>query len=175
MKLVKGRTLAELLAGRSSPGEDLPRFLAIFDQICQTMANAHAHGVIHRDLKPSNVMVGAFGEVQVMDWGFAKVLHAGGVSDERIAKTHQTVSVINTQLSAGTDTREVGSNTEAGTVLGTPAYMAPEQARGKVSLVDARADVFGLGAILCKIVTGQPPFAGTKAEAMRKAQTAWRT
>ena len=78
MKLVKGQTLATLLARRSSPGDDLPRFLSIFEAVCRTVAYAHARGVIHRDLKPSNVMVGGFGEVQVMDWGLAKVLPKDG-------------------------------------------------------------------------------------------------
>ena len=82
MKLVKGRTLAQLLAERPDPGDELPRFLGIFEQVCQTVAYAHARGVIHRDLKPSNIMVGGFGEVQVMDWGLAKVLREGGVADE---------------------------------------------------------------------------------------------
>jgi serine/threonine-protein kinase len=76
MELVKGRTLAELLQERSSPAHDLPRFLGFFQQVCQAVAYAHSKGVIHRDLKPGNVMVGAFGEVQVMDWGLAKVLNA---------------------------------------------------------------------------------------------------
>src|SRR5262249_4604459 len=74
MKLVQGRTLDALLSRRASPAEDLPRLLLVFEQIAQTLAFAHAKGVIHRDLKPSNIMVGAFGEVQVMDWGLAKVL-----------------------------------------------------------------------------------------------------
>src|SRR5262249_9797003 len=74
MKLVKGRTLEDLLDERKAPSQDLPRFLGIFEQVCQTVAYAHARGAIHRDLKPANVMVGRFGEVQVMDWGLAKLL-----------------------------------------------------------------------------------------------------
>src|SRR5262245_14041881 len=78
MKLVKGRTLADLLRERADPSERRGHFLAIFEQVCQAVGYAHAHRVIHRDLKPGNVMVGAFGEVQVMDWGLAKVLPADG-------------------------------------------------------------------------------------------------
>ena len=79
MKLVKGQTLAQLLAARGEASQDRPRLLGIAVQVCQTLAYAHAKGVIHRDLKPANIMVGAFGEVQVMDWGLAKVLDACGV------------------------------------------------------------------------------------------------
>ncbi len=174
MKLVKGKTLAALLAARQEAADDRTKFVGIFAQICQTLAYAHARGVIHRDLKPANVMVGAFGEVQVMDWGLAKVLKEGGVADEKASQERQRpeVSIIQTQRSSGSDTPEFGSNTQAGSVLGTPAYMAPEQARGAVDLVDTRADVFGLGALLCEILTGRPPFTGKNAEAMRKAQTA---
>src|SRR5262249_400758 len=107
---------------------------------------AHSKGVIHRDLKPANIMVGAFGEVQVMDWGLAKVL---GAQEEPA------------EVSAVVTTRAEGLSTQAGSVLGTYAYMPPEQACGEVAQLDARADVFGLGAMLCTILTGRPPYLGT--------------
>jgi serine/threonine protein kinase len=162
MKLVKGKTLASLLAQRKAPGDDHAHLLGIFEQVCQTMAYAHSRGVIHRDLKPANVMVGAFGEVQVMDWGLAKVLAEGGTADEqRSLDRHQDVSIIRTQRSTGSDTPgAVGSQTNVGSVMGTPAYMPPEQALGETDRLDERADVFGLGAILSEILTGKPPYIG---------------
>jgi tetratricopeptide (TPR) repeat protein len=171
MKLVKGQTLARLLEARTDPGQELPKLLQVFGQVCQAVGYAHARGVIHRDLKPANIMVGAFGEVLVMDWGLAKVLRRGGVEDERGGQRRQeAVNEVQTARSGGT--AEGGSDTQAGSVLGTPGYMAPEQARGDRDLVDERADVFGLGATLCEILTGKPPFSGRNPEALRKAQTA---
>ncbi len=166
MKLVKGRTLSSLLAERPDPARDLPRFLAVFESVCQTMAYAHARGVIHRDLKPSNVMVGSFGEVQVMDWGLAKVLPRGGAADDAHAgMTRPSETVIATAQSATDSDRS-----QAGSVLGTPSYMAPEQARGEVDRLDERCDVFALGSILCELLTGHPAFTGrSSGEVQRKA------
>ena len=163
MKLVKGETLAKLLADRKSAADERGKFIGIFEQICQTMAYAHSRRVIHRDLKPANIMVGAFGEVQVMDWGLAKVLSTGGVADEKRAKQKlQDQSIIQTMRSKGSDIPGAfgsnGSDTQMGSVMGTPAYMPPEQALGEIDQLDQRADVFGLGAILTEILTGKPPY-----------------
>jgi serine/threonine-protein kinase len=166
MKLIRGRTLTQLLQERPSPTHDLPRFLAIFGQLCETIAYAHSRHILHRDLKPSNVMVGAFGEVQVMDWGLAKVLGSPPTSATGIQPDDS---------SAFAPVRTAGEDlaTHAGAILGTPAYMAPEQARGEIERLDERADVFGLGAILCVLLTGKPPYVGsTKAEVYRQAKEA---
>jgi serine/threonine-protein kinase len=167
MKLVKGHTLAQLLDQRGDPAVELPRFLSIFESVCQTMAYAHSRGVIHRDLKPSNVMVGSFGEVQVMDWGLAKVLPRGGVVDDATAGKTREATVIATARSGDDSDLDLS---RAGSVMGTPCYMAPEQARGEVDLVDERADVFALGSILCEILTGDPAVTGRNSgEIQRKA------
>ena len=133
MKLVKGRTLAVLLAERSGSADDQPRLLGIFAQVCLTMAYAHARGVIHRDLKPANIMVGSYGEVLVMDWGLAKVLPQGGVADDEEAGRIRHQTVIQTGRSA-TD----ADLSQAGSVMGTPAYMPPEQASGEIDRLDER-------------------------------------
>jgi serine/threonine-protein kinase len=155
MKLVKGHTLASMLAERDGSAADLPGILSIFEAVCQTVAYAHARGVIHRDLKPSNVMVGSFGEVQVMDWGLAKVLPAGGVADEGRPSPAPQDTVIATARSGSDADQSV-----AGSIMGTLTYMAPEQARGEVCTVDERADVFALGSVLCEVLTGRPAFTG---------------
>ena len=138
---VMQRVRGETLLARLPTLPDLADRLRIFERICDPVAFAHAHGVIHRDLKPENVMLGAFGEVLVMDWGIAKVLGDGsgpvaGVADV-VTPAHGV--------------------TDAGTVLGTRGFMAPEQASGAVGEVDARADVYGLGALLFTLLTGAVP------------------
>jgi serine/threonine-protein kinase len=168
MKLVRGQTLAELMHARSSPEADLPRFLSIYESIAQTMAYAHSRGVIHRDLKPSNVMVGSFGEVQVMDWGLAKVLPKGGAAADDAGQRPEPVVEVSVIQTARSGSEADAS--QAGSVLGTPSYMAPEQARGEIQALDERVDVFGLGAILCETLTGKPAFTGrTSVETLRKA------
>jgi formylglycine-generating enzyme required for sulfatase activity len=159
MKLIKGDTLHELLKGLPDPSAERGRFVAVFEQVCQALAYAHAHNVIHRDLKPANVMVGSYGEVQVMDWGLAKVLGGRDGADES-ADTSAGTAILSLRESDS-------ALTQAGSVLGTPAFMPPEQAIGAIHKIDARSDVFGLGAILAVILTGQPPFAGTSVETTR--------
>ncbi|MDF2774194.1 MAG: serine/threonine protein kinase [Geminicoccaceae bacterium] len=131
MKLVRGAPLDALAP---SPLADR---LRIVERISEAVAFAHAHGVIHRDLKPQNVMVGPFGEVLVMDWGVAKL-----VTDAGIPPGDHDPGIITGE------SPNVVSTTGHGVVLGTPGYMAPEQAAGDPALVDARADVYSLGAIL---------------------------
>ena len=159
MRLVRGRTLAALLEERAQPSDDLLRFLGIFEQVCQTVAYAHSRGVVHRDLKPSNVMVGAFGEVQVVDWGLAKVI--GQASSPEAAIAGENVVTVRSSSS--------GSTSHQGSVLGTPAYMSPEQASGAVEDLDESTDVFALGACLCEIITGKPPYSGSHREMLENA------
>jgi eukaryotic-like serine/threonine-protein kinase len=132
MKLIRGQRLDQF-AQSVTRSELLRAFL----RISEAVGFAHAHGVVHRDLKPSNIMVGAFGEVMVLDWGIARVAGAVEVPD----------------VGLGPARPGDGQDTAPGTVLGTPGFMAPEQATGAVHLVDERTDVFALGAILRSVVT----------------------
>ncbi len=161
MKLIKGRTLAELL---NDPTSERSRLVAAFEQLCQAVGYAHSHNVIHRDLKPHNVMVGAFGEVQVLDWGLAKVLTGTG-ADSVVKQPIEFDREPATEIRTSRDTPD--SATEAGSVVGTPAFMSPEQAGGEADKIDRRSDVFGLGAVLCSILTGKPPYVADGADAVR--------
>ena len=170
MKLIAGQTLAVEIKTA-----DRPRLLQVFTQVCQAVGFAHSKGVVHRDLKPANVMVGAFGEVQVMDWGLAKDVTSPDRRDEPGSSAASAVPIADTDPAQTTDHKAAGESTDdqtqAGTILGTPAYMAPEQARGEACA--ARSDVFALGGILCAILTGQAPYSGKSAvEMIRRAAAA---
>ncbi|MHC4338903.1 MAG: protein kinase domain-containing protein [Planctomycetota bacterium] len=167
MKLVKGETLAALLQARTDVDSQQRRFLSHFHHACQAMAYAHSRGVVHRDLKPSNLMVGSYGEVMILDWGFCKVLARGGIADERRATLYrEDITRIETVRSADSRAQSV-----EGSIMGTPAYMPPEQALGHIDDLDKRSDVFSLGAILCEILTGTPPYGRDPGEVMlRSAQ-----
>jgi len=162
MKLIKGSTLETILMQRPDAAADRGGLLAAFEAVCQAVGYAHAHRVIHRDLKPANVMVGAFGEVQVMDWGLAKVLgqETSGAADTEAAEQTRVWTEVS-------PTPEGGSHTMAGSLVGTPAFIPPEQALGEVDKVNERSDVFGLGAILAVILTGEPPYVGESFESVR--------
>src|SRR5690606_24303270 len=168
MKLVRGQRLDASV----KPDMPLPERLRIFGRICEAVAFAHAHGVIHRDLKPSNIMVGAFGEVLVMGWGVARIAAEVGQGEDEgegeggsgAEGSARASGVVAAETSFGTDGDVAGGSAPAltahGVVLGTPGYMAPEQARGESGRVDRRADIYSLGAILYFLLTGRAPGVG---------------
>jgi PAS domain S-box-containing protein len=164
MRLVRGRTLTDAIwayherraGGRDEP-LDFVALLTAFVAVCNTVAYAHSRGVLHRDLKGDNVILGDFGEVIVLDWGLAKLLGQPDDADTTPLRIDPEAA-----LDAGL--------TIQGDVVGTPAYMAPEQAEGRLDRIDQRTDIYGLGAILYEILTGRPPFVGaTTLDVLRQA------
>lgn len=163
MKLVQGENLETILANCENNVEDysekfsLGNLIQLFMKLCDGISYAHSKGVIHRDLKPENIMIGSFGEVLVMDWGIAKII---GQKD----------TVAENSVSQLEDSAK-HTQTMEGIVLGTPAYMPPEQAWGHISELDERSDIFSLGAILYKILTLKAPYEGQNLMAvLQKAQ-----
>jgi serine/threonine protein kinase/formylglycine-generating enzyme required for sulfatase activity len=152
MKEVRGETLRDVIRKLHASDEASWCFEAVIDAVLKTvdaLAYAHDRGVIHRDLKPDNVMVGAFGEVAVLDWGLAKVLEGGRSEAEEPVVTNRSI--------------DAGLATQIGTVAGTPCYMPPEQASGFFSTLTPAADVYALGAILYEVLLGRPPYSANDA------------
>lgn len=170
MKRVQGQRLDEWVRG----DPPRPARLRLFQRICEAVAFAHAHGVMHRDLKPQNIMVGHFGEALIMDWGLAKSIGTGpltGGSPEPAASGEENAQAMGEAVGAvvgigsGPGVEDV-EDTAAGTLLGTPAYMSPEQARGEVDRLGPGSDVYALGAILYYLLAGRPPFDGPSVAAI---------
>lgn len=162
MRFVDGQTFKDAIDEyhKSPRPADLKALLRRFVMVCQTMAYAHNRGAIHRDLKPANIMLGRFGETLVMDWGLAKPIDDG-------KSEGSTVGLLAQQQLAGRP-----DLTGPDAVVGTPAYMPPEQAAGKVSQLGPAADIYSLGAVLYHLLTGSPPYSGSSsAEVLEKVKT----
>ncbi len=171
MQLVRGESLKQVLQGlrlerpKTLGQYPLSELLTVFLKVCDGIAYAHSKGVVHRDLKPENLMLGDFGEVLVMDWGLAKPLG-------RDANAHPTSSSARSMVESLRSEDPLAINTLPGVALGTVQFMAPEQASGKSSEVDGRADIYALGAILYNLLTLRPPIEGAdKQEMLTNAAT----
>ena len=159
MKLVRGEDLRAVFAKvrEGEEGWTKTRALGVLLKVCEAMAYAHDKGVIHRDLKPANVMVGKYGEVYVMDWGLARVRGEEDRHDLRLRST-VTTAVRTARTEAADESPFVPILTMDGTVVGTPAYMPPEQAEGRREELGPRSDVYAMGAMLYELLTGQAPY-----------------
>jgi serine/threonine-protein kinase len=170
MPLVRGRELKHVieLARECREGWNLTRALGVMLKVCEAVAYAHSKGVIHRDLKPSNIMVGRFGETYVMDWGLARVLGRADSRDVRVrgSASEPESGWVETDIRGRADsTPDSPLVTVDGAVIGTPAYMAPEQALGHIDELGPRADVYSIGAMLYHLLTGQMPYVPSGATA----------
>jgi serine/threonine-protein kinase len=152
MRLIEGRTLSDMIDELGAELDDTGRLhdlLGVFLKVCDAVAFAHNRGIVHCDIKPENIMVGDYGAVYLMDWGVAAITKT--LSDPALPPV-------------------VGAGRRRSGVRGTPEYMAPEQAEGRAQELDERTDVFGLGAVLYRILTGKPPYEGSTTEAIAKAR-----
>ena len=177
MKLVDGEDLRAVFDRVHRPadsGWNLTRALSLMLRVCEAMAYAHSKGVIHRDLKPSNIMVGRYGEVYVMDWGLARVQGQRDQKDLRIQPMPVTSSTA--VESHRKDASETPSDspliTMDGDVVGTPAYMSPEQARGELNRIGPQTDVYAMGAMLYHLLTGYMPY--VKPDIVSSQYAVWR-
>jgi serine/threonine protein kinase len=150
MKFVEGQRLDKYIETVAST----PDRLRIFLRICDAVAFAHARGVLHRDLKPANIMVGSFGEVLVLDWGLAKILSGRSTAEPQNVDPDATIFEKPKPPADSSASTQASVVTGHGTVMGTPGYMSPEQARGDVEHLDTRSDIFSLGALLRFLLTG---------------------
>ena len=149
MKFVEGARLDQFLS--SVPA--LSDRLRLFMRICDAVSFAHSRGILHRDLKPANVMVGAFGEILVMDWGLAKILATGGNNGSNNDE-NETLVTSSREPPTKSGSTQASAITGEGMIMGTPGYMSPEQASGKTGSVDVRSDIFSLGKLLEFIANG---------------------
>ncbi len=157
MKLVRGRTLEKVLelAHKSLEGWSTTRVLNVLLRVCEAMSYAHERGVLHRDIKPANIMVGHHGEVYVMDWGLARLIGREPRAETKDTDSGDVYSARHGSPGHGSISPFV---TEDGRILGTPAYMSPEQARGEPSAIRPTTDVYGVGALLYQALTGRAPY-----------------